>query len=313
MISRSVSTLGRVVAHWRGLSRVARVSPCAAQPPTAGSRRAGTGTETSRVSASAPLESGHSRDTGQGTVGEPLAAAAAATLEAAPSITSCCWVPCSCSAGHQAAGQLRVSLVSTEDHHPATQLSLWLAPLPSHPDRARWRKLHSFRQRGLVISIMPVISARSGSSIRARGSAVFPKEDSDCFMRWPVFSVEELGEGLHSTRTDTSLSIPRPNPGRPLLRNIISNASSQVLTLLSIWLKLSVTVLKLISESAPNPSELVLLIPSKLISPPPPPLLCPATDSRNLRPASKTSHFDPDITDSTIWFVRDYKIPDASM
>ena len=155
------------------------------QPPTAGSRRAGTGTETSRVSASAPLESGHSRDTGQGTVGEPLAAAAAATLEAAPSITSCCWVPCSCSAGHQAAGQLRVSLVSTEDHHPATQLSLWLAPLPSHPDRARWRKLHSFRQRGLVISIMPVISARSGSSIRARGSAVFPKEDSDCFMRWP--------------------------------------------------------------------------------------------------------------------------------
>ena len=84
--------------------------------------------------------------------------------------------------------------------------------------------------------------------------------------------------------------------------------------LLSIWLKLSVTVLKLISESAPNPSELVLLIPSKLISPPPPPpLLCPATDSRNLRPASKTSHFDPDITDSTIWFVRDYKIPDASM
>ena len=185
LISRSVSTLGRVVAHWRGLSRVARVSPCAAQPPTAGSRRAGTGTETSRVSASAPLESGHSRDTGQGTVGEPLAAAAAATLEAAPSITSCCWVPCSCSAGHQAAGQLRVSLVSTEDHHPATQLSLWLAPLPSHPDRARWRKLHSFRQRGLVISIMPVISARSGSSIRARGSAVFPKEDSDCFMRWP--------------------------------------------------------------------------------------------------------------------------------
>ena len=36
LISRSVSTLGRVVAHWRGLSRVARVSPCAAQPGTAG-------------------------------------------------------------------------------------------------------------------------------------------------------------------------------------------------------------------------------------------------------------------------------------
>ena len=211
LISRSVSTLGRVVAHWRGLSRVARVSPCAAQPPTAGSRRAGTGTETSRVSASAPLESGHSRDTGQGTVGEPLAAAAAATLEAAPSITSCCWVPCSCSAGHQAAGQLRVSLVSTEDHHPATQLSLWLAPLPSHPDRARWRKLHSFRQRGLVISIMPVISARSGSSIRARGSAVFPKEDSDCFMRWPVFSVEELGEGLLHQHGHITLH-PTPKP-----------------------------------------------------------------------------------------------------
>ena len=35
--SRSVSTLGRVVAHWRGLSRVARVSPCAAhsRPPRA--------------------------------------------------------------------------------------------------------------------------------------------------------------------------------------------------------------------------------------------------------------------------------------
>ena len=210
LISRSVSTLGRVVAHWRGLSRVARVSPCAAQPPTAGSRRAGTGTETSRVSASAPLESGHSRDTGQGTVGEPLAAAAAATLEAAPSITSCCWVPCSCSAGHQAAGQLRVSLVSTEDHHPATQLSLWLAPLPSHPDRARWRKLHSFRQRGLVISIMPVISARSGSSIRARGSAVFPKEDSDCFMRWPVLTVEALGEGLHPHGHITLHPTPKP-------------------------------------------------------------------------------------------------------
>ena len=73
-----------------------------------------------------------------------------------------------------------------------------------------------------------------------------------------------------------------------------------------------VTMIKLISESALNPSELVL-IPSKLISPPHPPLLCPATDSRNLRPASKTSHFDPDITDSTIWFVRDYKILDASI
>ena len=154
---------------------------------------------------------GHSRDTGQGTVGEPLAAAAAATLEAAPSITSCCWVPCSCSAGHQAAGQLRVSLVSTEDHHPATQLSLWLAPLPSHPDRARWRKLHSFRQRGLVISIMPVISARSGSSIRARGSAVFPKEDSDCFMRWPVLSVEELGECLLQPHGHITLH-PTPKP-----------------------------------------------------------------------------------------------------
>ena len=37
LISRSVSTLGRVVAHWRGLSRVARVSPCAAhsRPPRA--------------------------------------------------------------------------------------------------------------------------------------------------------------------------------------------------------------------------------------------------------------------------------------
>ena len=42
-------------------------------------------------------------------------------------------------------------------------------------------------------------------------------------------SVEELGEGLHSTCTDTSLSIPRPNPGRPLLRNIISNAYSPIL------------------------------------------------------------------------------------
>ena len=89
-------------------------------------------------------------------------------------------------------------------------------------------------------------------------------------------SVEELGEGLHSSRTDTSLSIPRPNPGRPLLRNIITNASSQVLigrVLLILWLKPSVTVIKLISESAPNTSELVLLIPSKLVSPPHP-LLC---------------------------------------
>ena len=38
----------------------------------------------------------------------------------------------------------------------------------------------------------------------------------------------------------------------------------------------SFAVIKLISESAPSPSELVLLIPSKLISPPHPllPLLC---------------------------------------
>ena len=120
---------------------------------------------------------------------------------------------------------------------------------------------------------MPVISRRSESSIRAlrslaagvhRAGSVSLRRLSLWIVLWGI-ALKYRAKAW--PRTDTSLSIPRPNPGRPLLRNIITNASSQVLMLLSIWLRPSVTVLKLISESAPYSSELVLLIPSKLISP----------------------------------------------
>ena len=113
---------------------------------------------------------GHSRDTGQGTVGEPLAAAEGSGGDCggcASKHHQLLWDRpcCSCSAGHQhqpAAGQCHL-LVSTGGDPPNCRTS----SSPGHRDsRARWRKLHSFRQRGLVISIMAVIRPRSDSSIR---------------------------------------------------------------------------------------------------------------------------------------------------
>ena len=116
-----VSTLGRVVAHWRGLSRVARVSPCAALS----GRRAGT-SGLARISACHGCSTaGHSRDTGQGTVGEPLAAAEGSGGDCggcASKHHQLLWDRpcCSCSAGHQhqpAAGQCHL-VVSTGGDPP---------------------------------------------------------------------------------------------------------------------------------------------------------------------------------------------------
>ena len=76
-----VSTLGRVVAHWRGLSRVARVSPCAALS----GRRAGTSGQRARHATAAPLLATLVTQ-GRGQWGSHWRRqkAAAATVEAAP-------------------------------------------------------------------------------------------------------------------------------------------------------------------------------------------------------------------------------------
>ena len=88
-----------------------------------------------------------------------------------------------------------------------------------------------------------------------------------------MLSVEELGEGLQPHGHITLH--PTPKPRQATTEEYHHNCLITIIgrVLLIIWLKPSVTMIKLISESAPNPSELVLLIPSKLISPPHP-LLC---------------------------------------
>ena len=116
-----VSTLGRVVAHWRGLSRVARVSPCAALS----GRRAGTSGRARHATAARLLATLVTQGRGQWGSHWRRQKAAAATVEAAPKHHQLLWDRpcCSCSAGHQhqpAAGQCHL-LVSTGER--PTQLS----------------------------------------------------------------------------------------------------------------------------------------------------------------------------------------------
>lgn len=140
----AVSTLGRVVAHWRGLSRVARVSPCAAQPGTAGGgpapARPRLGTSTALVATLVTQGRGqwgsHWRRHGQRRRLWRLRQASPAGDPAAPALLDISLV-------------LVASVTSVYGGRP-TQLSPHLTRLlPGHPERARWRKLHSFRQEDL--------------------------------------------------------------------------------------------------------------------------------------------------------------------